>query len=79
MFTEQKTDPEEDLKHCVEKLFDSEENGNIESLKPKVLWSLYFSVPDASNLDLRKTTPKNVFLCSGPDLDLDYDFSIQKV
>lgn len=80
MYCEQKTNAEEDLKHCIEKLFDlGLQDENIADSKPKILWSFYFSVPDTSNVDLRQTVPKNVFLCSGPDLDLDYDLSIQKV
>lgn len=61
----------------MEKLFDF--NSEEDTVKPKVLWSLYFSAPDASDLGLRENMPKNVFFCPGPDIDLDYDLSVQKV
>lgn len=71
-FMRQKKSPEEDLKEFIDMLLVNKEKG------PKILWSLYLSVPDSNDLDLCKNTPKNLFICPGPDLDLDYDQSIKK-
>lgn len=80
VYCRQQKSPKEDLKHCVQKLFNFEnDQSQSSSAKPKVLWSLYFSAPDTSKSDLKDGVPNNVFLCPGPDLDLDYDFTIQKV
>lgn len=61
-------------------------------MKPNILWSAYFSVPDCSSNDLFfnnptngdwcNDIPDNIYLCPGgvPDLDdLDYDKSVEKV
>lgn len=48
------------------------------ALKPQVLWSLYFNCPETSECDLSANVPSNVFLCSGPDLDLDFEFSVKQ-
>jgi len=63
--------PQEDFKHIINKLFSDEGD------KPKILWSCYFSLP-VINLECNES-PKNVFICQGPDLDLDYDAAIAKV
>ncbi|KAF2893593.1 hypothetical protein ILUMI_12580 [Ignelater luminosus] len=80
MFTKQTTNPEEDFKHCVERLFGNSKNesetGEKENLLPNVLWSFYYTVPNTVNLDLKNGIPKNIFVCPGPDLDLDYDPAI---
>lgn len=49
-----------------------------ENLKPRVLWSLYLNLP-ASDIQLKDSAPKNIHLCSGPDLELDYDFAVNQV
>lgn len=46
------------------------------ALKPQVLWSLYFNCPETSSCDLTTGVPSNVFLCSGPDLDLDFEHAV---
>lgn len=71
-FMRQNKTPQEDLKQFVDKLLINKEKA------PKILWSMYLSVPDSNNLDLGKNAPKNLFICPGPDLDLDYDQSIKK-
>ncbi|KAK4886577.1 hypothetical protein RN001_002848 [Aquatica leii] len=77
MFTKQYTSPEEDLKHCVEKLFyKQEESGESEIILPNILWSFYYSVPNTFNLGLKCEQLHNVYMCSGPDMDLDYDPAI---
>lgn len=72
MIARQKTNPKEDFSECVDKLFNSEDS-------PKILWSLYYSIPDTNNCELNTNTPDNVIVCPGPDMDLDYDNSIAKV
>ncbi|KAK9870755.1 hypothetical protein WA026_009716 [Henosepilachna vigintioctopunctata] len=71
-------DPKEDLRECIESLFPVEA-GSETSEKPKILWSSYFSIPDTNELNLNSFVPSNVFLCPGPDSDLDYDLSLKKV
>ncbi|XP_066998765.2 rab proteins geranylgeranyltransferase component A 2 [Anabrus simplex] len=48
------------------------------ALKPQVLWSLYYNCPETSQCDLSANVPSNVFLCSGPDLDLDFEFAVNQ-
>ncbi|EFA02190.1 rab proteins geranylgeranyltransferase component A 1 [Tribolium castaneum] len=62
--------PQNDFKHIIGNLFGPE--------KANILWSCYFSIPDSNDLDLTVETPKNVTLCPGPDLDLDYDDAVRK-
>lgn len=63
---------------------DHQQEGNIDkdkdekNLKPHVLWSLYLNLP-ASDIKLSDSAPKNIYLCSGPDLDLDFDYSVNQV
>lgn len=54
---------------------DYEQNG--EHLKPQILWSLYLNLP-ASDIKLNDTAPSNIYLCSGPDLELDFDFAVDQ-
>nr|XP_023024795.1 rab proteins geranylgeranyltransferase component A 1 [Leptinotarsa decemlineata] len=80
LISKQNTSPEEDFKHVIENLFvfhSQKENLEVDQ-KPVVLWSSYFSLSDTSNCNLRVGVPENVFLCPGPDLDLDYDMSVDK-
>lgn len=48
------------------------------SQKPQLLWSLYFNCPETSECDLSADVPENVYLCSGPDLDLDFEFAVKQ-
>ncbi|XP_014600493.1 PREDICTED: rab proteins geranylgeranyltransferase component A 1 [Polistes canadensis] len=50
---------------------------NKEDLKPQILWSLYLNLP-ASDIKLNDTAPNNIYLCSGPDLELDFDFAVDQ-
>lgn len=72
----QLTNPQEDFKHIINNLFTLEPD---EPNKPTVLWSCYFSLPLINNLQDNQSSPKNLFICEGPDLDLDYDTTIAKV
>lgn len=74
MYSEQTSDPEDDFKYCVKTLFGQDSQQNV-------LWSMYFSIPNTSKYlkDNENHIPKNVFLCSGPDLNLDYDSCIHQV
>ncbi|KAL1505396.1 hypothetical protein ABEB36_004970 [Hypothenemus hampei] len=71
--SKQISSPHEDFQHVVQKLFNHEDKE-----APAILWSCYFSLPGIDNLDVCESLPENLFLCSGPDLDLDYDASIKK-
>ncbi|XP_011501244.1 PREDICTED: rab proteins geranylgeranyltransferase component A 1 isoform X1 [Ceratosolen solmsi marchali] len=51
--------------------------GTIENPMPQVLWSLYLNLP-ASDIKLNESAPSNIHLCSGPDLDLDFDFAVNQ-
>ncbi|KAG7163905.1 Rab proteins geranylgeranyltransferase component A-like [Homarus americanus] len=66
-------DAEEDLKIAVQRLF-----GCGATSQPTVLMSLYFNLVDLSACDLVSGAPTNVYLCSGPDTELDYDFAIDQ-
>ena len=46
--------------------------------KPQVLWSLYFNCIETSKCYLSPNVPQNVHLCSGPDLELDFEFAVQQ-
>ncbi|XP_035734550.1 rab proteins geranylgeranyltransferase component A 1-like [Vespa mandarinia] len=50
---------------------------NEVDLKPQILWSLYLNLP-ASDIKLNDTAPSNIYLCSGPDLELDFDFAVDQ-
>ncbi|KAG5899046.1 hypothetical protein JTB14_000070 [Gonioctena quinquepunctata] len=80
LISKQSTSPEEDFKHVIDSLFTlyNHKGSHDSQEKPLVLCSLYFSLPDTGDLDLGGDVPENVFLCPGPDLDLDYDVSVQK-
>ncbi|XP_046488159.1 rab escort protein isoform X2 [Neodiprion pinetum] len=74
---------EEDLAYVTKKFLHAEEGSgetkddSLESPKPQVLWSLYLNLP-ASDIKLSDSAPSNVHLCSGPDLDLDFDFAVNQ-
>lgn len=81
IYCKQLRNPEDDLKHCVEKLFKLSEvqpdQIEEENDLPEVLWSLYFT---CTNVLFDETKlPPNVYSCSGPDLDLDYDNTVNEV
>lgn len=48
-----------------------------DSPKPQVLWSLYLNLP-ASDIKLNESAAENLHLCSGPDLELDFDFAVNQ-
>uniref|UniRef100_A0AAR5P4W1 RAE1/2 domain-containing protein n=1 Tax=Dendroctonus ponderosae TaxID=77166 RepID=A0AAR5P4W1_DENPD len=72
MTTKLVSSPKEDLQHIVSNLL----GGNEEDGKPNILWSCYFSLPEAAQQQQKQDLPENLFLCSGPNLDLDYDAAI---
>lgn len=50
------------------------------TLKPQILYALYFNCPETSEYDLSShDVPNNVHLCSGPDLEVDYEFAVKQV
>ncbi|XP_059488326.1 rab proteins geranylgeranyltransferase component A 1 [Neocloeon triangulifer] len=76
MTTKQKGSAEEDLMPVAKKLLNFPGDG-CES-KPNLVWSMFFNMNDTSTCDLGANTPSNLFLTSGPDLDLDFDFAIKQ-
>ncbi|XP_060532290.1 rab proteins geranylgeranyltransferase component A 1 isoform X2 [Cylas formicarius] len=79
LIAKQEVNPQDDFKHIVQNLFTNEVNEeNLKAkCKPQILWSCYFSLPNTCNLDLKAHNCKNVYVCGGPDLDLDYDLSME--
>ncbi|XP_071642335.1 rab proteins geranylgeranyltransferase component A 1-like isoform X2 [Temnothorax longispinosus] len=57
---------------------DRQEKEETEYPVPQVLWSLYLNLP-ASDIKLSDSAPSNIHLCSGPDLELDFDFAVNQV
>lgn len=57
----------------------SQTNAQTEVLKPQILYALYFNCPETSEYDLSQNVPSNVHLCSGPDLEVDYEFAVKQV
>lgn len=47
--------------------------------RAQILWELYFNCPETSECDLSANVPKNVYLTSGPDLDIDFEFAVKQV
>lgn len=43
------------------------------------MYALYFNYPETSEYDLSQNVPFNVHLCSGPDLEVDYEFAVKQV
>lgn len=82
MTSKQARNPQDDFQHIINNLFEKDfDDANNERpfTRPKILWSCFFSIPESSNLDISTNLPENMYLCSGPDLDLDYDSSIKQV
>ncbi|XP_077278479.1 rab escort protein isoform X2 [Temnothorax americanus] len=77
----------EDLAYVVNKFLraeplqsnvdDRQEKEETEYPVPQVLWSLYLNLP-ASDIKLSDSAPSNIHLCSGPDLELDFDFAVNQ-
>jgi hypothetical protein len=78
MTTCQRGTAQEDLSQVVGHLLRKSDE-ECDSKKPRLLWSLYFNAPDSSACDMAANAPSNLFLTSGPDLDLDFDYSIHQV
>ncbi|XP_028145708.2 rab proteins geranylgeranyltransferase component A 1 [Diabrotica virgifera virgifera] len=81
LLAKQGTTPQEDFSSVIDSLFGQNEETNMENeneQKPSILWSMYFSLPDTNDGDLTEGLPENVFVCPGPDADLDYDYSVKK-
>ncbi|CAH1106197.1 unnamed protein product [Psylliodes chrysocephalus] len=80
LIAKQDTSPQEDFKHIIDKLFINSYHEMAENNhdKPHILWSYYCSINDSNDVELTEDLPKNIFVCPGPDLDLDYDFSVTK-
>ncbi|KAJ9600791.1 hypothetical protein L9F63_001071, partial [Diploptera punctata] len=57
---------------------EDEKSEQVTTLKPQVFWSLFFNCPETSDCDLSASVPANVYLCSGPDLDLDFEYAVKQ-
>ncbi|XP_061103532.1 rab proteins geranylgeranyltransferase component A 1 isoform X1 [Conger conger] len=78
---------QEDLAPLVSRLFteapsaeeeeDKEEEGEVDSEKPTLLWAMYFNMRDSSAVDRSSySLPSNVYPCPGPDPALGTDHAI---
>ncbi|KAJ8348503.1 hypothetical protein SKAU_G00270920 [Synaphobranchus kaupii] len=72
---------QEDLAPLVSRLFAepaiAEEQGEVESEKPMLLWALYFNMRDSSGAERSSySLPSNVYPCPGPDPALGSDHAI---
>ncbi|KAJ8405803.1 hypothetical protein AAFF_G00312400 [Aldrovandia affinis] len=72
---------QEDLAPVVSRLFteptSAEEQGEVGSEKPTLLWVLYFNMRDSSGVDKSSySLPSNVYLCTGPDPALGSEHAI---
>ncbi|XP_053402003.1 rab proteins geranylgeranyltransferase component A 2-like isoform X2 [Mercenaria mercenaria] len=68
--------PKDDLSYAVSTLFSNE--GNIDENKPAMLWSLYFTQKDMSEVQASNNIPENVVLMSGPGTEIDIDRPVQE-
>ncbi|KAK2163543.1 hypothetical protein NP493_1455g00001 [Ridgeia piscesae] len=73
---------ETDLTSTVQQLFQENnyEDADLgaDDTKPRVLWSLYFSMTDVTSSCLHCHIADNVVVVSGPDASLDFDHSIEE-
>ncbi|XP_008052046.2 rab proteins geranylgeranyltransferase component A 1-like [Carlito syrichta] len=72
-----------DLEPIVKKLFIPYTEMDIENEdveKPRILWALYFSMRDSSDIcrSCYNDLPSNVYVCSGPDCDLGNDNAVKQ-
>ncbi|XP_059622627.1 rab proteins geranylgeranyltransferase component A [Phlebotomus argentipes] len=65
-------DPRLDLQPYVDQIFTQGEG------KPRILYSLYFTIPQCFKCDNYEKLPAGVHLACGPYLELDYDTSINQ-
>ncbi|XP_052274628.1 rab proteins geranylgeranyltransferase component A-like isoform X4 [Dreissena polymorpha] len=61
--------PKDDLQYAVDTLFSKDCN----ETKPRILWSLFFTQTDMSQVSPSACVPENVFLMSGPGAEIDID------
>lgn len=79
----------EDLEPLISRMFyvppspgEEPPEGDERSSRPTVLWALYFNMLDTSKMESSSTSscydlPSNVYVCTGPDVNLGCDFSIK--
>ncbi|XP_041359846.1 rab proteins geranylgeranyltransferase component A-like [Gigantopelta aegis] len=65
---------EADLASTVDVLFTNEEDTS----KPSILWSLYFTQKDFSNIETTEKKPDNVYIMPGPGTELDMDSAVEQ-
>ena len=59
-------------------LFATDTADEVDS-RPKILWSVFFTQNDTSGMTVNDNLPDNMFVVDGPNLDLDFDYCIEKV
>ncbi|XP_076629473.1 rab escort protein [Colletes latitarsis] len=64
-------------KRHIQESSETDKEESTDNPKPQVLWSLYLNLP-ASDIKLNDSAPSNLHLCSGPDLELDFDFAVNQ-
>lgn len=79
----------EDLEPLISRMFyvpsspgEEPPEGDERSGRPTALWALYFNMLDTSKMESSSSSscydlPSNVYVCTGPDVNLGCDFSIQ--
>lgn len=83
MICKQVVNAESDFALCVNNLLSSIKKADSlqssDTELPKILWSLYFTIVTTTDVCDFTGLAENIYPCTGPDLDLDYDISVKKV
>lgn len=93
LYTSQSENPKVDLAPYISKLLNTnivlpscsqstQTNSLDESTQacssPQALWGFYYTSSDLSNISLEENLPKNLYLCAGPDYEIDYAFGVEQ-
>lgn len=52
---------------------------NVDESKPVMLWSVFFTQKDMSEVKAGSSVPDNVFLMNGPGIHIDIDRPVEEV
>lgn len=58
---------------------DENNQGPVDQKKPAVIWSMYFTQTDMSEVQGSNILPENVILMSGPGTEIDIDTPVLQV
>jgi len=58
---------------------EEEVSSQASETRPQVLWSLYFNSVDSTRCTVTEDAPKNIYVCGGPDVELDFEFAVNQV